>query len=130
MTEKLHAIAVLAPDDYTNRRNRVNMMWLFVTRTRVVDAIDIPDRYLSGRYLTPALYKEGDAQPLIESASDAVFKYYESPDHISSVPREMVLFANVRMQSELNDEFKLADQSQWNGIVNAWQSFLTVTVWG
>jgi hypothetical protein len=114
MTEKLHATAVRAPDHKIGRATPAPMMWLFVTHTRVVDAIDIPDRYLIGRYLTPGLSKRGKIE------IDPTTQTFTYIDHIDSVPRDMVLFANVRMQSEGNDVFKLADQSQWGSIVNTW----------
>ena len=119
MPERLNAIAVLGVGQE---------MWLYITKTRVVGAIDIPDRFLSGRFLDPPLSSgstSGNGTSLWIDPGSQSFTYSVVPvgKLPESVPREDVLFANVHVQVEANDKLKLVLTAQeWMAMQRAFNS--------
>jgi hypothetical protein len=113
MAKRLHATVVIAMTEDNGMA-----MWLFVSHTRIVGVIDIPDRHLSGRVLDPPLFNRDNwITPTTQSFtynSDYGWQW-------QSVPRDYAVFANVRMHVEDNGELKLADQTQWEGIMKTWE---------
>ena len=121
MTKKLHATAVYTAAGRLG--DGKPMMSLFVTHTRVVDAIDTPDRYLTGYFLEPSLCTTDGPDPPYWIDPHTTFKYYLNRGHINTMSSEMVLFVNVRMHEEENGDLKLADHAtQWEGIKRTWDA--------
>jgi hypothetical protein len=121
MIQKMHVTAVRTTND-NNARGKL-MLWLFATRTRIVSAIDIPDKNVSGFFLEPGLcVKYGD---WIDPETQT-FKYlHGTHHHLNSVPREMVLFANIRMLEEDGELKLVVDQAQWKDIKETWKTSMS-----